>query len=143
MCPPVSQTLLEILTGFLSLTHDSNILRNNFRTEWRQCLDIGTEEGSIHQLDRAAQVTIFRLRSGHNQLLSHFYKLKISHSDKCPCSTGPQTPNILQSCPTFDALRCQTWPSPVDTNRKFWGPVETVADCRLCLTHQTENLAWL
>ena len=41
--------------------------------------------------------------------------------------TGPQPPNhILQSCPTFDALRRQTLPSPVDVHRKLWGPVETL-----------------
>ena len=103
------------------------ILRNNFRTEWQQHLDIGTEEDSIHQLDRAAQVTIFRLRIGHCQLLSHLHRLKISHSDECPCNTVPQPPNhILQSCPTFDALRRQKWPSPVDARRKLWGPVETL-----------------
>ena len=89
--------------------------------------DIGTEEDSIHQLDRAAQVTIFRLRIGHCQLLSHLHRQKISHSDECPCGTGPQTPNhILQSCPTFDALRRQTWPSPVEAHRKLWGLVETL-----------------
>ena len=82
---------------------------------------------SIHQLDRAAQVTIFRLRTGHCLLLSHLHRLKISHSDECPCGTGPQTPNhILQSCPTFDYLRRQTWPSPVEAHRKLWGPVETL-----------------
>ena len=90
-------------------------------------LDIGTEEDSIHQLDRAAQVTIFRLRIGHCQLLSHLHRLEISHSDECPFGTGPQTPNhILQSCPTFDDLRRQTWPSPVEAHRKLWGPVETL-----------------
>ena len=103
------------------------ILRNNFRTEWRQRLDIGTEEDSIHQLDRAAQFTMFRLRTGHCQLLSHLHRLNISHSDECPCGTGPQTPNhILQSCPTFDDLKRQTWPSPVEAHRKLWGPVETL-----------------
>ena len=57
------------------------------------------EDDGIHQPDTAAQVTIFRLRTGHCQLLSHLHRLKISHSDKCPCSTGPQTLNhILQSC---------------------------------------------
>ena len=82
---------------------------------------------SFHQLDRAAQVTIFRLRTGHCQLLSHLHRLNISHSDECPCGTGPQTPNhILQSCPTFDSLRRQTWPSPVEAHRKLWGPVETL-----------------
>ena len=29
-----------------------------------------------------------------------------------------------RSCPTFDTLRRQTWPSPVDAHRKLWGPVE-------------------
>ena len=92
-----------------------------------QVLNSITEEDSIHQLDRAAPVTIFRLRTGHCQLLSHLHRLKISHSDECPCSTGPQTPNhILQSCPTFDDLRRQTWPSPVEAHRKLWGPVETL-----------------
>ena len=59
-------------------------------------------------------------------------------------SAGPQTPNhILQSCPTLDALRRQTWPSPVDAHRKLWGPVEIAADSGLGLTHRTEDLAWL
>ena len=53
--------------------------------------------------------------------------LQCSHSNECPCGTGPQTPNhILQSCPTFDDLRRQTWLSPVEAHRKFWGPVETL-----------------
>ena len=111
----------------MSYSEAKTILRNNFRTEWRQRLGIGTEEDSIHQLDGAAQVIIFRLRIGHCQLLSHLHRLKIFHSDECPCGTGPQTPNhILQSCPIFDALRLQTWPSPMDAHRKLWGPVETL-----------------
>ena len=52
--------------------------------EWQHRLDTGTEEDSIHQLDRVEQVTIFRLRTGHCQLLSYLHRLKISHSDKCP-----------------------------------------------------------
>ena len=41
--------------------------------------------------------------------------------------TGPETHNhILLSCPTFDALRHQTWPTPVDAHRKLWEPVETL-----------------
>ena len=101
--------------------------KNDFRTEWPQRLDIGTEEDSIHQLARAAQVTIFRWRSGHCQLLSHLHRLKISHSDVCPCGTDHQTLNhILQSWPTFNALKHQTWPSLVDAHRKRWGPIETL-----------------
>ena len=103
------------------------LLRNNFRTEWRQRLDTGREEDSILQLDRAAQVTIFRLRTGHCQLLSHLHRPKLSYSEECPCGKDPQTHNhILQSCPTFDALRRQTWPSRADGHRQLWGPVETL-----------------
>ena len=98
------------------------ILRNNFRREWPQRLDIGTED-SIHQLDRAAQVTIFRLRTGHCQLLSHLHRLKISHLDKCPCGTGPQTPTT--SC--SPAPPSTLWDaSLVDAHRKLWGPVDTL-----------------
>ena len=100
-----------------------------------------TEEDRIHQLDRADQVTILPLRTGHCQLLSHHQRPKISHSDECPCGTGSHTSNhILQSCPTFNVLRCQTWPSPEDAHRKSG---HTVAHCGLCPTHWTENLAWL
>ena len=67
----------------------------------------------------------FRAAIYHQQL--QIQTRHISHSDECPCSTGPQTPNhILQSCPTFDDLRRQTWPSPVEAHRKLWGPVETL-----------------
>ena len=37
-------------------------------------------------------LTIFRLTTGHCQLLCHLHRLKISHSDECPCGTGLQTP---------------------------------------------------
>ena len=111
----------------MSYSEAKTILRNNFRTEWQQRLDIGTEEDSIHQLDRAAQVTIFRLRNGHCQLLSHLHRLKISHSDECPCGTGSQTPNhILKSCTTFYDLRRQTWSRLVEAHRNLWGPVEAL-----------------
>ena len=111
----------------MSYSEAKTIPKNNFRMEWRQCLDIGTEEDSIHQLDRAAQVTIFRLRTGLCQLLSHLHRLNISHTDECPCGTDPQIPNhSLQSCPIFDDLRRQTWPSPVEAHGKLWGPVEAL-----------------
>ena len=76
----------------MSYSEAKTTLRNNFRREWRQQLDIGTEEDSIHQLDRAAQVTLVRLRTGHFQLLFLLHRLKISHSDECPCGTWSHPP---------------------------------------------------
>ena len=98
-----------------SSTNDAPFLSVSTSPVWVCCvwclrLDIGTEEDSLHQLDRAAQVTIFSLRTGHCQLLAHLHRLNISHSDECSCGSGPQTPNhILQSCLTFEALRRHTW----------------------------------
>ena len=66
--------------------------KKSFRTEWWQGLNTGTNEDSIHQLGRAVQVTICRLRTRHCHLLSHFYRLKISHSDEYPCGSGSQNP---------------------------------------------------
>ena len=67
----------------------------------------------------------------------------IKHSDECPCGTGPQTPNrILQSCPTFDDLRRQTWPSLVEAHRKLWGPVETLRQTAdFALSHWKSSMA--
>ena len=118
---------------------------------------------SIQQLDTAAQVTMFRLRSGHCQLLSHLHRLKISHSDECPCGTNLQPPlpppphthshthtyhhhhhhHTLKSCPTFNALRGQSWPSPVDAlpHEAPRSGENTAANYGLCLTRPTDNLA--
>ncbi|XP_041355387.1 uncharacterized protein LOC121373011 [Gigantopelta aegis] len=93
------------------------LLKKHFKNMWRQRLH------GIYQLNRSQQVIIFRLRTGHCQLLSHLFRLKIPHTDECPCGIGPQTPaHIIQSCPTFDTLRQQTWPSAVDLREKLWGP---------------------
>ena len=84
----------------LAYTQPQNLsLRNYFRTEERQRLDIGIEEDSIHQLDKAAQVTIFRLRTGYCQLLSHLHRLKTSHSYR---SSNPQPhPAVLPQLRRF------------------------------------------
>ena len=79
----------------MSYSKARTIVRSSFKTEWWQHLDIGTEEDSVHQLNRVAQVTILRLRTRHCQLLSHIHRLKISHSDECPCGTGLQTTNHI------------------------------------------------
>ena len=98
-------------------------------------VNIGTEEDSILQLDRAAQVTIFTLRTGHCQLLSHLHRLK----KKYPIQTNVHVAQVLKppttSCRPAPPLRRQAWPSPVDAYRKLRGPVE--------ILRQTANLALL
>ena len=65
------------------LQQSKTILRNKFRTIWQEHLNTGADEDSIHQPGRAAQVTIFRLRTGHCRLLSCLHTLKVSHTDYC------------------------------------------------------------
>ena len=99
------------------------ILKSHFHDVWKQRM--GALEGDdIQYLDRAQQVAIFRLRTGHCRLLSHLYRLKVSHTDECPCGTGPQTPeNIPQTCPAYEDLRRAAWPDAVDLHEKLWGSV--------------------
>ena len=58
-------------------------------------------------LTRREQVTVFRLRTGHNRLNCHLYSnLHIGHTEQCPCCTGSQTTeHLLQSCPIYKRLR--------------------------------------
>ena len=81
-----------------------------------------------HRLNRKEQVTIFRLRTGHNRLRSHLYnKFKIGDSDLCPCLTDSQTvEHVLQSCPLLEELRQKYWPGPsrMSVARKLSGCLE-------------------
>ena len=67
-------------------------------------------------------VTVFRLRTGHNRLNYHMYsKLRIGHTEQCPCGTGSQTTeHLLQSCPTYEPLRKGIWPDYTPVARKLY-----------------------
>ena len=47
---------------------------------WKQRRDITAEDISLRELERWQQTTIFRLRTGHCQLLSHTYRPRLSHT---------------------------------------------------------------
>nr|KAG5710959.1 hypothetical protein BaRGS_013693 [Batillaria attramentaria] len=99
------------------------ILRNKFQSTWQANTHTPpTREDPIHNLPRKQQTILFRLRTGHCRLLSHLHRLRVSHTDACPCGTGPQTPDhILQLCPTFQTLRTETWPTGSTLQQKLWG----------------------
>ena len=118
---------LEQIEHKMNYREAKTIIKGNMKEKWKEKHQIqGGDE--IEKLKRNEQVIIFRLRTGHCRLLSHLYKLKISHTDECPCGTGQQTPeHLLQSCPTYDALRHETWRSEVVFPEKLYG---TAADLR-------------
>ena len=115
VCQPASY--LEVKT----------IIKNCFNTSWKKRMNVEKEKDYLETLDRTQQVIIFRVRTGHCRLLSHLYRLRLAHTDECPCGTDSQTPeHILQSCPSHNSLRQETWPYPVDLNEKLWGPTASL-----------------
>ena len=77
-------------------------------------------------LTRWEQVTVFRLRTGHNCLSYYPYsKLCISHAQQCPCGTGSQTTDhLLQSCPLYKPLGRGIWPDHTLIAGKLYSSLE-------------------
>ena len=84
------------------------------------------EKDDYHLLSREDQVTILRLRTGHNRLNAHMYrKLKLVPSAACSCQQGDQTAeHILQTCPILTSLRETIWPDPTPLDTKLYGARE-------------------
>ena len=81
-------------------------------------------QDSYHLLDRQGQVIIFRLRTGHNRLKHHMYKLKIGTTPKCACGELQTTEHILQVCRELEGIRAQHWPEESNTNSKLYGTLQ-------------------
>ena len=69
-------------------------------SKWRLEHPLHNKADPYYLLTRREQVTVFRLRTGHNRLSYHLYsKLRIVHTEQCPCGTGSHTTeHLLQSC---------------------------------------------
>jgi hypothetical protein len=76
---------------------------------------------AYHQWTMHAQVTILRLRTGHNRLRHHMYhKFKIVEIDLCTCGTAPMTAkHLLQECPSYGNERTETWEQAVTFQDKL------------------------
>lgn len=113
---------MEQFSHPVSYKEAKTIIHNRYQSKWKEKRGADKSLDAIHLLQRQQQTILFRLRTGHCRLLSHLYKLKISHTNECPCGTGLQTPtHILQFCPKYNVLRCQTWPMGAELNKKLWG----------------------
>ena len=88
------------------------ILKAKQHSKWRHKHPRYNKADPYYLLTRREQVTVFRLRTGHNRLNYHLYsKLRIGHTEQCPCGTGSQTTeHLLQFCPTYEPLRKGIWP---------------------------------
>ena len=83
-------------------------------------LDIGTEEDRIQQPDRVAQVTIFRQRTGHCQLLSCLHGLIISHLDECLSSKPQPHPAVLPHPVILSLAIGTTWSNCSERDCPWW-----------------------
>ena len=64
----------------------------------------------------------------HNRLNHHLYsKLRIGHTQQCPCGTGsPTTQHLLQSCPIYEPLRKGVWPDHTPVACKLYGSLRNL-----------------
>ena len=99
----------------ITLKQKKTIMKNMFRAK--------RIPDDYHTLDRAGQVTLLRLRTGHNRLNSHMHrKLNLVPSPLCTCGTEDQTTeHILQRCPAYQHLRQQTWLDGTSLHQKLYG----------------------
>ena len=92
-----------------------------------------------YMLTKREQVIVFRLRTGHNRLNYHLYsKLRIGHTEQCPCGTGSQTTeHLLQFCPTYEPLRQGIWLDHTPVARKLSGSLRDLR-CTATFIEETE-----
>ena len=102
----------EQVDGSTSNPEVKTILKAKQHSKWRHKHPRYNKADPYYLLTRREQMTVFRLRAGHNRLNYHLYsKLRIGHTEQCPCDTGSQTTeHPLQSCPIYEPLRKGIWP---------------------------------
>ena len=112
----------------VSLTELNTITKALFKTP--------AEKDSIHLLTRPEQVTIFRLRTGHNRLNKHLHsKLKAVPSPMCPCGEAEQdASHILQDCRNLQQMRKKLWPEPTPLEDKLYGTADSLQRTTTFLT---------
>ena len=103
-------------------------IKCHLSSKWEKDHPFRQKGDAFHQLPRHAQVTILRLRTGHNRLRYHMYnKFKIGETDLCTCGTAPMTAeHLLQECPSYNSERVETWVRAVTLQEKLDGDAENL-----------------
>ena len=76
-----------------------------------------------HTMDRAGQVTLICICTGHNRPNSHMQiRVNLVPSPPYTCGTEDQTTEqILQRCPSYQHLREQIWSDGTSLHQKLYG----------------------
>ena len=114
------------------------ILKTKQHSKWMNKHPGYSKADPYYLLTRRKQVTVFGLRTGHNRLIYHLCsKLRIGHTEQCPCGTGSQiTEHLLQSCPIYEPPRKGIWPDHTPVARKLYG---SLGDLRFTATFIEET----
>ena len=114
-------TTKELVDRCTSYPEVKTILKAKQHSKWRLEYPRYNKADPYYLLTRREQVTVYKLRTGHDRLNHHLYsKLRIGHTEQCPCGTGSQTTDhLLQSCPLL--LRKGIWPDHTPVARKLNG----------------------
>ena len=107
----------------ISFQQQKSIIKQTFKLDWQNKHPDYNKHDNIFSLKRSSQVTIFRLRTGHNQMRQHLYtKLGVGDSPYCPCNTGLEnTGHVLMDCPLYQVQRSKHWPSETTLHTKLYG----------------------
>ena len=129
---------------FIHLIFSTDWCTSFFKWKWRH-KHPRYKADPCYLLTRREQVTVFRLRTGHNRLNYHRYsKLRVGYTEQCPCGrpTGSQTrEHLLQSCPIYEPLRKGIWPDHTPVARMLYGSLRDLR-CTASFIEETGVSIW-
>ena len=102
------------------------LVKNKAKVAWTKKHPDFQKDDPIKKLNRKEQVAIFRLRTGHNSLKHHMFKVfKIGETDLCECGEEKQdASHVLQTCKQYQSERETIWPQPTALRTKLYGPLQ-------------------
>ena len=114
---------LEQVESEITYADERTLIKSKLSRKWNQEHPSYNQHDGYYSLERSEQVLLFRLRTGHNRLNDHMYRvLRIGRSVMCPCNTAPMTSaHVLQECPSHGASRRAIWPQPTPLEEKLYG----------------------
>ena len=121
---------LEQIHQDLNLNETKTIINATIDERWKETHPQYDKKDHIYNLSHADQVTIFRLRCGHNRLRCHMVNcFKVGETARCECGADKQdAQHILQDCILYSDQRSAIWPTEVSIKKKLYG---SCSDLRL------------
>ena len=115
---------------FFFLNETKTIINATIDKRWKETHPQYDKKDHIYNLSHADQVTIFRLRCGHNRLRCHMFNcFKVGETARCECGADKQdAQHILQDCILYSDQRSAIWPTEVSLKKKLYG---SCSDLRL------------